>query len=121
MNPKLTQGFRRIAVQCVAGIAALALLTFVAFHLHANEPVAALIYFSFIILYSLWADLASAIFISTLAVLTFDFFFTPPIFAIDFSLSDTIDIVAWLSFVGAAIIITRLVSGLRRRAAYTKV
>jgi C4-dicarboxylate-specific signal transduction histidine kinase len=117
MNLKWTHKLRRAAVQCLAAGAVLAVLSFVAIHLHANEAEAGMVFFVFIILFSLWADLPSVILMVTVADLTYDYFFTPPLFSFDFSMGDPIDIVAWFSYVGAAIIITRLVSGLRKRGA----
>jgi C4-dicarboxylate-specific signal transduction histidine kinase len=120
MKPNWTHRLQRAAVQCLAAGAVLAVVSSVAFRLHANEAEAAMIFFVFVILFSLWADLPSVILMATVAALTFDYFFTPPLFSFDFYMDDPIDIVAWFSYIGAAIIITRLVSGLRKRGAEFK-
>jgi hypothetical protein len=63
----------------VASIA-LAVLTFVTFRLHATVATAALLFFFFIVLISLWARFVTSHFGCILAVLCFSYYFAPRIF-----------------------------------------
>ena len=96
------------------------MLTFVAFRLGALPGEAGLLYSFFIVLFALWAGFVPSIFISLLAMLCFDYFFTPPLFTFDFALSERRDPVALATFLGSAFIVSRLMSGIRERNATLK-
>ena len=95
----------------------MALVTFVAFRLGALPGEAGLVYSFFIVLFALWAGFVPSIFISVLATLCFDYFFSPPLFTFDLMLAERRDPVALVTFLGSAFIVSRLMSGLRERTA----
>ena len=99
------------------GVIGLALLTFVAFRLEALPGEAGLVYSFFIVLFALWAGFIPSILISIVAMLCFDYFFTPPIFSFDITLSERRDPVALVTFLGSAFIVSRLMTGIRERNA----
>jgi two-component system sensor histidine kinase KdpD len=117
MKQKRTDTFLRRAAQCLLGSIALAVLTFVIFRLHASSEVAALLYFFFIVLFSLWAGFVPSVCVSVLAILCFDYFFTPPIFSFDLRATEPLDVVALIAFSGTALVITRLMSRVKQRTA----
>ena len=117
MKQKRTDTFLRRAAQCLLGSIALAVLTFVIFRLHASSAAAALLYFFFIVLFSLWAGFVPALCVSILAILCFDYFFTPPIFSFDLRASEPLDVVALIAFSGTASVISRLMSRVKQRTA----
>jgi PAS domain S-box-containing protein len=112
-----TQRFWWRTAQCLLGAIGLALLTFVAFRLEALPGEAGLIYSFFIVLFALWAGFIPSILISVVAMLCFDYFFTPPIFSFDITLSERRDPVALVTFLGSAFIVSRLMAGIRERNA----
>jgi PAS domain S-box-containing protein len=101
--------------QCLLGGIGLAVLTFAAFRVGALPGEAGLLYSFFIVLIALWAGFVPSIFISVLAMLCFDYFFTPPLFTLDFTLSERRDPIALVTFLGTAFIVSRLMTGIRRR------
>lgn len=103
--------------QCLLGSIGLAVLTFVAFRLGTLPGEAALLYSFFILLFALWAGFVPSIFVAVLAILCFDYFFTPPLFTFDIALSERRDPVALVTFLGSAFIVSRLMSGIRQRNA----
>ena len=117
MKQKRTDTFLRRAAQCLLGSIALAVLTFVIFRLHASSAAAALLYFFFIVLFSLWAGFVPALCVSILAILCFDYFFTPPIFSFDLRATEPLDVVALIAFSGTALVISRLMSRVKQRTA----
>jgi len=90
-------------------------LTFVAFRLGALPGEAGLLYSFFIVLFASWAGFVPSIFISLLAMLCFDYFFTPPLFTFDFALSERRDPVAFATFLSIGFIVSRLMTGIRKR------
>ena len=106
--------------QFLSGIIGLAVLTFVAFRLGALPGEAGLLYSFFIVMFALWAGFVPSIFISVLAMLCFDYFFTPPLFTFDVTLAERRDPVALVTFLGSAFIVSRLMSGIRERNATLK-
>jgi PAS domain S-box-containing protein len=114
MAAKLSRfyGAWRSAAQGALGILAVALLTFVGFRLQTSAATAALLYLLAVLLTSLWASLAVSVLVSVVAILSLDYFFTPPLFRI--SISDPIDVVAAFAFATTAVVITRLLAKLRK-------
>jgi PAS domain S-box-containing protein len=110
-----TYGFWRAATDCLLAGIALAVLTFVAFRLHASTATAALLFFFFIVFISLRARFVTSILTCILAVLCFDYFFAPPIF--DLRARDPQDIVRAIAFFATGLVISRLVSSVRGRTA----
>ena len=112
-----TQRFWWRTAQCLLGVIGLALLTFVAFRLEALPGEAGLVYSFFIVLFALWAGFIPSILISVVAMFCFDYFFTPPIFSFDITLSERRDPFALVTFLGSAFIVSRLMAGIRERNA----
>jgi C4-dicarboxylate-specific signal transduction histidine kinase len=115
MTDKPTGRFWRTAVECLLASIAVAVLTFVAFRLHASTAVAALLFFFFIVLISLWARFVTSAFGCILAVLCFNYFFAPPIF--DLRVRDPLDIAIVIAFSSTGLVISRLMSRIRERSA----
>src|ERR1035437_4166949 len=115
MEHERTYRFWRTAAECLLASIVLAVLTFVDLRLHVIPSTAEVLFFFLIVLISLWARFVTAVFVSSLAILCFDYFFTPPIFKI--RMSEQADIVALIAFSSTAFIITRLMSRVRERTA----
>jgi C4-dicarboxylate-specific signal transduction histidine kinase len=115
MKDKRTDGFWRIAAECLLANIVLVMLTFVAFRLHATTAMAALLFFFFIVSISLWARFVTSVFGCILAVLCFNYFFAPPIF--DLRVSDPRDIAIVIAFSSTGLVISRLMSRIRERTA----
>jgi PAS domain S-box-containing protein len=112
MTSKPARQLQLIATQWVIGSGVLALVTVVGFKLHIDAPTAALIYLSVLVLVSLWATVVPALATAVAAMLCLDYFFTPPLFRI--RIEQTVDVVAVITFAGAALVITRLRSVTRQ-------
>jgi C4-dicarboxylate-specific signal transduction histidine kinase len=110
--------FWRTAADCLLASIALAVLTFVSFRLHATTAMAALLFFFFIVLISLWARFVTSVFGCTLAVLSFTYFFAPPIF--ELRVRDPRDIALVIAFSSVGLVISRLMSRIRKRTAQLK-
>jgi C4-dicarboxylate-specific signal transduction histidine kinase len=95
----------------MAGIA-VALLTFVFFQFRVNVTIAALLYLAVVVILSVSDAFVASVFVSVVAVLCLDYYFLPPIFSLE--LSDPLDIVALVVFLGTALLITRLMSQRKR-------
>ena len=94
--------------QFLAGSMGVALLTFVAFRLRATPPTAAVLYFFFIVLFSLWAGFLASALICVPVILVFDYFFCEPLFSL--ALNQPIDAVALIAFSGSAFIASRVMA-----------
>jgi len=94
------QGFWRTAKQCLLGIAAVALLTFVCFRLQAGLTIVALLYLIIVVLLSVSGGFVPSILASVIAVLCLDYFFAKPIFSLQ--LTDPLEVVALIAFSTAA-------------------
>ena len=115
MKHRRTYTFWRIAAECLLASIVLAVLTFVAFRLHATTAMAALLFFFFIVLVSLWARFITSVFACILAVLCFNYFFARPIF--DLRVRDPRDIAIVVAFSSTGLVISRLMSRIRQRTA----
>ena len=100
-----------IAAECLSGIAAIALATFICFHFQVHLPTPSCSYFIIIVLLSLRGNLVSSIIVSLFAVICLDYYFLPPIFSLN--LTDSRDIVSAATFITAAFVISSLVSRVR--------
>jgi C4-dicarboxylate-specific signal transduction histidine kinase len=111
---KLTWTYRfwRSAAQCLLASVAVALLTFVCFRLQANLAIAALLYLIVVVLLSVMDGPVPSVYVSIIAVLCLNYFFAQPLFSLD--VSDPLDIVALIAFVGTALLITYLMSRRKR-------
>jgi PAS domain S-box-containing protein len=111
MNHNRTYGFWRSAAQCLFGAIVLALLTYVCFRLRVNPTTVALLYLIVIVLVSLTSGFIPAAFVSIVAYVCLDSFFTAPLFHL--AMSEPLDIVAPVAFLTTAFVITRLMSKVR--------
>src|SRR5258708_10676842 len=119
MKHKRTDRFWRTAAECLLASIGLGVLTFAAFRLHASpyasSSMAILFFFFFIVLISQWVSFFTSVVVSILAVLSFNYFFAKPLFSL--RVSETVDIVAVVTFSIYALVITRLRSQVKARTA----
>ena len=111
MSLKLSTLWRSSA-QFLLGSIALALLTFVCFRYHVNSTTVALLYLIVIGLVSLHGNFVPSVIVSLIAYLCLDIFFTEPLFTL--GMNQFLDIVAPITYVTSAFVITRLISNVRR-------
>jgi len=111
MPRKRGHHFWRTIAECLVGMVALALITFVCFHSRLTVPTPTFLYLIVIVLLSLRGSLISAAVISFAAVGCLDYFFLRPLFS--FGVGDPIDLVASIAFLTTSVVITQLVSRVR--------
>ena len=104
----------RSSVPGLLGAAGLALMTFICFRLQVGLATAALLYLMVVVLLSLKGSFISSAVISVLAVGCLDYFFTAPLF--HFGKNDFPNFVAITVFLITSLVITRLVSRVRKQA-----
>ena len=107
------RGYWRTVVQTLAGVATLALLTFVCDRLGLNLATALCLFLTLIILLSLWGSFVASAVVSVAAVASLDYYFTPPTFS--FQINDPFDGIALVLFLTTSGVITALVSKARSR------
>ena len=112
MKPAPHESLGRAAALFLLNCAALVLLTFAGFQLQFPEDGMALLYLLATVLISLEGRLIVALLNTVLALLLFDYFFTPPLFTI--SPFDPMDWTAEFTFATAAVVVTTLISKLRK-------
>jgi K+-sensing histidine kinase KdpD len=105
-------GFWRAAAQCLFGVVVLALLTYVCFRFQANSTTVALLYLIVIVVVSLTSSFIPAAFISIIAYLCLDTFFTAPLFRP--AMREPLDAVAPIAFLTTSFVITRLMTRVRK-------
>jgi two-component system sensor histidine kinase KdpD len=110
---------RKRAVQtCVrhsaVGILAIGLLTFAGHQSHINALLVSCLYLVTVTVLSLTGDFLAAVLVSVTAFGCLDYFFVEPLYS--FRVSDASDVVALLTWVATALVITRLVSMVRAEA-----
>ncbi len=103
----------RSAVPGLLGAIGLALVTFICFRLQVGLGTAALLYLMAVVLVSLKGSFVSSTVVSVLAVGCLDYFFTTPLFT--FGMNDLQSYVAMIVFLTTSLIITRLVSRVRKQ------
>jgi len=86
-------------------------VTLVGFSLQADDAAIAVVYLFVIVLTSLWAGLTAALAVSVVAILCYDYFFAPPLFTLGIG---EIDIVVLIVFWTTAIVVTQLMSKVRK-------
>jgi two-component system, OmpR family, sensor histidine kinase KdpD len=96
------------------GAVAVALLTLVAFRTHLNLASAIPLYLFVIVLESLTGDFPSALFVGAISAGCLDYFFTDPLFSL--YISNPRAVLALIAFAFTSLVITRLVSRLRKEA-----
>jgi len=92
-----TSRFWHSAAPCVVGSIGVALLTLVCYRLDVDPVTAALLYLIVIILVSLRGSFVPSAVVSIIAILCLDYFFTPPLFHLDITLSDPLNAVALIA------------------------
>jgi K+-sensing histidine kinase KdpD len=102
----------RSAAQCLVGAIVLALLTYVCFRFQANSTTVALLYLIVIVVVSLTSGFIPAAFVSIVAYICLDSFFTAPLFRP--AMREPLDVVAPIAFLTTSFVITRLVSRVRK-------
>jgi PAS domain S-box-containing protein len=112
MNHNRTYGLWRSAAQCLFGAVALALLTYVCFRFQANSTTVALLYLIVIVAVSLTSSFIPAAFVSIVAYVCLDTFFTAPLFRP--AMREPLDVVAPIAFLTTSFVITRLMSRVRK-------
>jgi PAS domain S-box-containing protein len=114
MNNNQTYRFWRSAAQCLLGGIALAVLTYVCFRLNVSITTAALLYLIVVVVASLTGSFVLSAFVFIAAILCLDYFFTEPLFRIDITLSQPLNAVALITFLTTALVITSLMSKVRK-------
>jgi len=112
MEPNRNRRFWRSAVQCLVGSIGVALVTFVCFRLHVRAGIAALLYLIVVVLLSSSDAFVPSVIVSIIAVSCLDFFFIPPIFSL--RLSNPLDFIALIAFLGTAWLITNQMARRKR-------
>jgi len=102
----------------LSGSTALALLSFICFRLHVNSTTVGLLFLIVVVLVSLRASLLPAALVSIMAYLCLDYFFTAPFFTL--GMNQTLDYVAPIAYLIIAVVITRLMSRVRKSLDYQK-
>jgi PAS domain S-box-containing protein len=102
------------AAQCLLGGVAVALVTFVCFRLNVSITTAALLYLIVVVLTSLTGSFVPSVVVSIIAILGLDYFFTEPRFSIDATLRNPLNLVALITFLGTALVITSLMAKVRK-------
>ena len=97
--------------QFLLGTTGLALLTVVCFRFRVNSTTVALLYLIVIGLVSLQGNFLPSAIVSIIAYICLDMFFTEPLFTL--AMNQILDVVAPITYVTSAFVITRLISRLR--------
>ena len=101
--------FRKLATECLAGSAAIALITFVCFRFRLDPLIPACLYLISLILLALRGTFVPSVIVSFVAVGCLDYYFISPIFSITVSNPSTI--LTLITFLATLTVIARLVSG----------
>lgn len=98
--------------QFLLGITGLTLVTWVCFRFQVNSTTVALLYLIVIGLVSLQGSFLPSGMVSMIAYVSLDSFFTAPLFAL--GMNQILDLVAPITYVTSAFVVTRLISRLRK-------
>ena len=101
-----------VAAQFLLGIAGVALVTFLCFHIGFGIGRTSLAYLTLIALVSLLGSFAVSVVLSIVAVVSLNYFFVPPLFEL-FRVDDPDDIVRMAAFLTTSLLITALTAKLR--------
>jgi len=104
----------RSAAPGLFGTTGLALLTLICFRLQVGLAAAALLYMMLVVLVSLKGSFISSTVVSVLAIGCLDYFFTIPLFTL--GKNDLPNWVAIIVFLATSLVVTRLVSTVRKQA-----
>jgi signal transduction histidine kinase len=103
---------RLVSAQCLSGTLAVALLTLACYRLHLNFSTVSFLYLIVVVLLSSKGGFFSSAFVSIIALGCLDYFFVPPIFSL--RVVDRFNVVAITVFLATSLVITRLVTKLRK-------
>jgi K+-sensing histidine kinase KdpD len=109
-----TNGLWRVSEQCLIGVMSVALVTLVCYRLHLSFPTVSLLYLIVVVLLSVRGGFFSSAFVSIVSVGCLNYFFALPLFS--FRVTNAFDVVAITVFLTTSLIITRLISKLRKMA-----
>ena len=107
--------FAGFATSAIPGCLAVGLVTYLCFQFHLNLTITSFLYLIVVVLQSLRGNIASSAFVSLLTVACLDFFFTEPLFS--FEVTNSLDILALISYLITGLVITRLTTRARKEAA----
>src|SRR5262245_32223071 len=119
MKPEQRPGLRKAAVQVLLGGLGLALLTVVCYRPQVHPTTVALLYLIVVVLVSLEGRLVPSALVAVMAFLGLDYFFTEPISQV--GLSEWLDFLAPVTFLGTAWVVTRLMSKVQTSFRETRV
>ena len=102
----------RITVQCMTGIIAVALITFICVQLQLNLATAVCLYLVVIVLLSIQGNFLSSALVSVIAAVSLVYFLSPPVFS--FRISDKSETVVIVVFLTISAVITHFVSRFRK-------
>jgi PAS domain S-box-containing protein len=103
---------RHLAMLWVAGITAIALVTWACFQVEASPGMTQLFFLLVIVVASMFDSAITSVILSVIAVLCLDYFFTPPIFG--FEVNSPRDIMTLVTFIVTSLVITGLVRRVRQ-------
>src|ERR1700754_4935422 len=112
MKPGYNRRIWRIAVQCLVGIIAVALITFISFQLQLNLATAVCLYLVVVVLLSLQGNFFSSALVSLIAAGSLTYYLSPPIFS--FRVRDKSELVVVIVFLTISAVITHFVSRVRK-------
>ena len=110
-NKKFVRIWRPIQ-QLLLGAVGLTLVTLICFRFQVNSTTVALLYLIVIGLVSLQGSFVPSAIVSIIAYICLDAFFTAPLFAL--GMNQILDVVAPITYVTSAFVVTRLISRLRK-------
>ena len=102
----------------VFGSSAVALLTFFCFQVHFDFASAIPLYLLLVVLQSLTGDFRSSAVVAALSAACLDFFFTEPLFSL--RMTNPLNGLALVAFLVTALVITRLISRVRKEAEFSR-
>jgi signal transduction histidine kinase len=105
---------RHVSAQCLIGTLGVALLTLVCYPLHLNFSTVSFLYLIVVVLLSITGSFFSSALVSIIAIGCLDYFFIPPLFSL--RVDDPLNVVTITVFLTTSLVITRLVSKLRKMA-----
>jgi two-component system sensor histidine kinase KdpD len=96
------------------GAAGVALITGASHWFHATFSITSFLFLTVILLHSLAGDFVASLFVSIVATGCLDYFFVLPFYS--FKVAEQVDVIALVSFLVTAMVVTRLVSRVRIEA-----
>jgi len=109
--PTLPNAATRLAAEVAVGSVAIAVVTATCFLVHLNYLIPSFLYLLIVVLLSLKAGYASAVVVSVIAAVCFEYFFIPPV--LEWRINDPEDALALLAYLVTSLVITRLAASAR--------